>query len=199
MSKNTTPKAPKKPPRQRGYKIQKSFDPKGNVSFDKVPRSGYGTAFLRLFTLFLAILVLLNILLGTGYTGYRMAVHGLYSVTETLGELTSSALQYIGGTITGSGKAEYEDEIEIGGTTINAMNVLHVYTKDDIEIKLYICADEYNSQGVNVFRVYESNHSDFNINDEISVNWFFGWTLKNLENEEKIRYFSRTVIEGYFT
>ena len=98
MAKNTS-KLPvyrdSKPKSIRGYKIKKKVwtNPDGKfISYERVPRSGYGSAFFSLFTLFLAILVLFNVVTGAGYDSYKGVVNFLYASTETVGTVVNYAM-----------------------------------------------------------------------------------------------------------
>lgn len=98
MAKNTS-KLPvyrdPKPKRMRGYKIKKEVwtNPYGKfIHYERVPRSGFGSAFISLFTVFLAILVLFNVATGSGYETYKDTVNFLYASTETVGSVVNFAM-----------------------------------------------------------------------------------------------------------
>lgn len=86
---------PKRPRSVRGYKTKKIVTEhygRKDVSWERVPRSGYGSAFFSLFTVFLAILVLFNVATGSGYETYTDTVNFLYASTETVGSVVNFAM-----------------------------------------------------------------------------------------------------------
>ena len=201
MAKNTS-KLPvyrdPKPKSDRGYKIKKQVftNPDGKfISYERVPRSGYGSAFFSLFTLFLAILVLFNIVTGSGYAGYKAAVGDLYIVTEAVGNFVGAIAD--GFNILNKTVTDSLTDIYVDGEKIEVLDNLVILTRDDIKI---VCCTPKSSviHATTEFIVFESNHPDYKIGDNVGITWWFGWTLSNLEynifNRHKIRYMSREFV-----
>lgn len=195
---NKQPKQPKRPKSVRGFKTKKIVTEhygRKDVSFERVPRSGYGSAFFSLFTLFLAILVLFNIVTGSGYSGYKTAVGNLYILTESVGNFVGAIVD--GFNILNKTVTDSLTDIYIDGEKIEVLDNLVILTRDDIKI---VCCTPKSSviHATTEFIVFESNHPDYKIGDNVGITWWFGWTLSNLEynifNRHKIRYMSREFV-----
>ena len=198
MASNDTFNKEKKPPRQRGYKIRKTIDVNGRPSYDKVPRSGYASAFLRLFCLFLAILVLYNVVTGAGYSGYRNAIAVLYAGTESVGSLVETAstgiktiAEVIGPLFLrmnnfffnhekGNEQLTTKDDTgEFAGVLRGRLQ--YIYTKDGYRVvTVDLMEGEFFGFAVSGDTVvYESNHPAFAVGDKVRARWTFRWILIN--------------------
>ena len=159
---------PKRPRSVRGYKTKKIVTEhygRKDVSWERVPRSGYGSAFFSLFTLFLVVLVLFNVVTDAGYDGYKVAVTGLYGITEAFGSVvryvatTSMDILGIGNNEFGSGGAP---SVEDDGAFYVAVKRLGAY-RDYYKI---ILNNEIASDAPDRwFTVVESNYSRVDIGD----------------------------------
>lgn len=219
---------PQKPPRQRGYKIKKVTTEhygRKSTSYEKVPRSGYGSAFLRLFCLFLAIIVLYNVVTEAGYTGYRNAVDSLFVTTETIGSLViafSAAIQSVVGlaepivawladffrTDTWRDDMMFKPENgEFEGMPnefvgVPMMNEKRYFTVDDYEIVVVRTLKQssavFNNWVVDKYLVYSSNHPSFNVGDEVEEKWLIRFKLKNITNGAVLKGLKRKVVAYEF-
>ena len=198
---------PKKPHSVRGkHRVlrQKSWtDKKGKLhtksSWEYEPRSGYGSAFLSTFTLFLAIVVVFNIVMGTGYKGYKQAVRGLYATTETVGGVVQKAAEGIGfvfDLFTGNDDfvndqfvwEEYGKVKLYTGETVDVLRTLKCF-EDTSFNTLVLTAQFYRDSNFLfiptrelVYVVLWSNLDDFEYGDVCTSGWFFGDWLKNERN-----------------
>ena len=167
-------------PARRGYK--RKFDEEKGWTY--VPRSGFGTFFLTSFTSFLAILVVLNICMGTGYRGYKMAVTGLYGITETVGNAVSIVAQGLGFIINSN---PYIGQIEnFEGKNVYLAHAGQVVTVNGKKI-IFVLGNYNNAGGLTSAQqrvVLYSEHDDFSFGDMVTTWWFFGWNIKNFRNDK---------------
>ena len=169
-----------KPGIRRGY--NRKFDEEKGWTY--VPNRGFGTFFLTSFTSFLAILVVLNICMGTGYTGYKAAVTGLYGITETVGNVVSNVAQGLGAFITFPGKV-YPGVIEnYRGETVNLAKNGLIFTIDDC--KVYAVRYSWHELRIEVgtrYVVLYSEHEGFQVGDDVISWWFFSRNVKNFRTD----------------
>lgn len=183
------------PPKvRRGY-TRKQDSETGKWLYE--PRSGFGTFFLTSFTSFLAILVVLNICMGTGYRGYKAAVTGLYTITETVGTVISKVSTALGFVFFNGndGKAEIEVRPD-GGSDQTVYRVFRgsgqVWTSDDGKEVVLFSYSYVKSQNHDGYVIVYSTHPSFHVGDNVYHRWLFGYYFDNITTDE-------TFIRGWKT
>lgn len=196
-------KKTKKPPALRG---SRRVHDKQTGEWSYAPRSGFASGFLQLFSLFLMIVVLWNVVSGAGYTTYKSAVGFLYATTESIGSSTQALLtglmsfaSLFNPLITGvydllfnHAKANEALNTDIQGGYFDGVRIYNCkYTYTDSQYTV-VCVDlitgsfmGYETTGRRV--VYESNHPYFKVGDEVKTRWFFGYRLINVKSNYKWR------------